>query len=36
VIGNVVVYRDENHLTSTFARTLAGFLKPEIEAMLSK
>lgn len=35
VIGNVVVYRDENHLTSTFARTLAGFLKPEIEKALS-
>jgi peptidoglycan/LPS O-acetylase OafA/YrhL len=36
VIGNVVVYRDENHLTSTFTRTLARFLKPHIEEALVK
>jgi hypothetical protein len=36
VIGNVVVYRDTDHLTSTFTRTLARFLKPYIEAALAK
>lgn len=35
VIGQVVVYRDANHLTSTFARTLAQYLKPKIDAGLS-
>lgn len=35
VIGKVVVYRDANHLTSTFARTLAQYLKPKIDAGLS-
>jgi hypothetical protein len=36
VIGNVVVYRDANHLTSTFTRTLARFLSPYIESALAK
>ncbi len=36
VIGNVVVYRDANHLTSTFTRTLARFIKPYIQSALNK
>ena len=36
VIGNAVVYRDANHLTSTFTRTLARFLSPYIESSLDK
>ena len=37
VIGNVVVYRDDNHLTDTFARTLAPFMDPVIsDAMANK
>ncbi len=30
VIGNVVVYRDRDHFTATFARTLAPYLKAEL------
>jgi peptidoglycan/LPS O-acetylase OafA/YrhL len=30
VIGNVVVYRDLDHLTATFSRTLAPYLKAEL------
>jgi len=36
VIGNVVVYRDTDHLTSTFTRTLAKFIKPYIDSALAK
>jgi hypothetical protein len=36
VIGNVVVYRDDNHLTDTFARTLAPMIAPEIVATLNQ
>jgi peptidoglycan/LPS O-acetylase OafA/YrhL len=34
VIGHVVVYRDDNHLTDTFARTLAPYLEVEIRKLL--
>lgn len=34
VIGNVVVYRDDNHLTDTFARTLATYIEHEIKELL--
>jgi hypothetical protein len=32
VIGNVLVYHDQSHLTVTYARTLAPFLGAEILA----
>ncbi len=31
VIGNVIVYRDDNHLTTAYAKTLAPVLKPQLE-----
>lgn len=34
VIGNVLVYRDKDHLTATFARTLEGRLGPWVERAL--
>lgn len=34
VIGNAVVYRGENHLTGTFARTLAPYLEPYVLLLL--
>jgi peptidoglycan/LPS O-acetylase OafA/YrhL len=34
VIGNAVVYRDDNHLTDTFARTLAPYIEQEIKELL--
>lgn len=36
VIGGVIVNRDENHLTNTFARTLAPYLELEMKASLAK
>ena len=36
VIGKVVVYRDANHLTSTFARTLAPYLTAHMDEALAK
>lgn len=30
VIGNILVYRDSHHITATYARSLAPFLKPYI------
>jgi hypothetical protein len=33
VIGNVVVYRDTNHLTQAFAQSLASALEGKLEAM---
>lgn len=35
VIGNAVVYRDDNHLTDTFARTLAPVIEAEIFSALT-
>jgi hypothetical protein len=35
VIGNAVVYRDDNHLTDTFARTLAPAIEAEILSALT-
>ena len=35
VIGNVVVWRDDHHLTATYARTLASHLEPELAPYLS-
>lgn len=35
VIGNAVVYRDDNHLTDTFARTLAPAIETEIFSALT-
>ncbi len=35
VIGNVIVYRDANHITSTFAKTLAPYLLPHIRNALA-
>lgn len=34
VIGGVIVNRDENHLTNTFARTLAPYIEKEIKQLL--
>ena len=34
VIGGVIVNRDENHLTNTFARTLAPYIEQEINELL--
>lgn len=34
VIGNVIVYRDDNHITATFARTLTPFLLEHLERAL--
>lgn len=34
VIGHVVVYRDDNHITDTFARSLAPFIEVEIKKLL--
>jgi hypothetical protein len=34
VIGNVIVYRDDHHITATYARTLAPFLLEELQAAL--
>jgi peptidoglycan/LPS O-acetylase OafA/YrhL len=36
VIGNAIVYRDANHLTSTFTRTLARFLSPYIQKAVAQ
>lgn len=36
VIGHVVVYRDDNHLTDTFARTLAPLLEPFIRVEFTR
>ena len=32
VIGNVIVYRDEHHITATYAKMLAPALKPHLQA----
>jgi peptidoglycan/LPS O-acetylase OafA/YrhL len=34
IIGNVIVYRDADHITATFARTLAPFLMQELDKVL--
>lgn len=34
IVGNVVVWRDNNHLTATYARTLAGALNEALEPIL--
>ena len=34
VIGNVVVYRDENHITATFARTLGPTLTERLRPLI--
>jgi len=34
VIGNVIVYRDDNHITATFARTLGSRLSRELQRIL--
>ncbi|MBO0589492.1 acyltransferase family protein [Sporosarcina sp. E16_8] len=34
VIGNVIVYRDNNHLTAQYAKTLAPFLKKPLQEAL--
>ena len=34
VIGGVVVYADNNHVSNTYARTLAPYLGPRIVAAL--
>ena len=36
IIGHVVVYRDANHITNTFARTIAPYLEKHIVASLAK
>ena len=36
VIGHVVVYRDDNHLTDTFARTLAPELSKNLKEVISR
>jgi hypothetical protein len=34
VIGNVLVFADDDHLTVTYARTLAPLLAPQLQAAL--
>ncbi len=34
VIGNAIVYRDDNHLTDTFARSLSALIEPRLKAAL--
>jgi hypothetical protein len=34
VIGNAVVYRDDNHLTDTFARSLTALVEPSLNEVL--
>lgn len=34
LIGNVIVYRDNNHITAAYAKTLAPVLKEQLEAAL--
>jgi hypothetical protein len=36
VVGNVLVNRDEEHLTATYARTLAARLAPTVESALRR
>ena len=36
VIGNVIVYRDQHHITATYAKTLAPVLKPLLEDAFSQ
>jgi peptidoglycan/LPS O-acetylase OafA/YrhL len=36
VIGDVIVYRDRDHVTGTFSRTLAPFLADAIDAVISR
>ena len=36
VIGNVVIYRDNNHITATYAKTLAPALKAPLESALKQ
>lgn len=36
VIGGVLVYRDDNHLTATFARSLEGRLDPYLSAVAAR
>lgn len=36
IIGNVVVYRDDNHVTDTFARTLAPYIEKHIIDAITK
>ena len=36
VIGHVVVYRDDNHLTNTFTRTLANYIEPYVLAAVKQ
>lgn len=35
VIGNVIVYRGDDHLTNTFAKTLAPFIEPQLKKVLA-
>ena len=36
IVGNVLVYREGNHLTNTFTVTLSPFIEPYILAALAK
>lgn len=36
VVGNILVYTDDNHLTATFSKTLAPFVREEIMPVLKK
>jgi hypothetical protein len=37
VIGNVIVYRDANHLSNTFVKTLSPYIEPLVlEALKQK
>jgi peptidoglycan/LPS O-acetylase OafA/YrhL len=35
VIGNVIVYRDQHHITATFSKTLAPYLVQRVQALVS-
>ena len=36
IVGNILVYRDQHHLTATYAKTLAPFVADKIDAMLEE
>ena len=36
IVGNILVYRDQHHITSTYARTIAPYLAPYIKKAMNK
>ena len=36
VIGNVLIYTDDNHITATYSKTLAPFVQDELMPVLKR